>query len=131
MQNFILQTINKAAEGLFFISEGDNPFELIHIIDVKDSLELQLILLTGKEKDTPVSIVSLEQFIQSQYKIYNGSSSEQEQNVHRLRNLEKVIKESLTDVIVYRIGKVQIDAFILGLLPDGSYGGLRTKIIET
>ena len=34
-------------------------------------------------------------------------------------------------VLVYRIGEVRVDAFIIGKLPDGFYGGLRTKVVET
>jgi hypothetical protein len=45
--------------------------------------------------------------------------------------LQQVLEEELTDICVYRIGSIQIDAFILEKLKNGNYGGLHTKAIET
>jgi hypothetical protein len=64
-------------------------------------------------------------------KVYPNSTPEQLKTAQRFQNLQKVLKEVLADIQVYRIGEIQIDAFIVGKLKDGTYAGLRTILIET
>jgi len=56
---------------------------------------------------------------------------EQQQTAERFLHLQTILEQNLKDVKVYRIGSVQIKAYILGKLPDGIYAGLSTQLVET
>jgi hypothetical protein len=60
-----------------------------------------------------------------------GAEKEQQAVAGRFKILQNTLIAKLIDLKVWRIGTIQIDAFIVGKLKDGTYGGLRTKSIET
>ena len=70
-------------------------------------------------------------FFRNQVKVPFDATGEQKETAERFRQLLQVLSEELSDIAVYRIGAIEIDAYILGRLKDGSYGGLKTKVIET
>ena len=117
--------------GLSYRSESDYPFELVHLKEPLSSLEEELLALLAKEKDTKVEQVTLEHFFKNMVKIYPNDRAEQEMRALKFKNLQDVLQYELQDVTVYRIGEVEVDAFIIGRLPDGTFGGPRTKVIET
>ncbi len=126
-----LQSIKKAADGLLFISESDHPFELVHIEDNPSSIENKIMQLAKKPAGTTIEKQDLDYFFRNMVKVYPEFSTAQKNTARRFADLVKVLKENLTDIHVYRVGDVQVDAFIIGQLKNGQYAGLRTKLIET
>jgi hypothetical protein len=126
-----LQKIKDAAEGLWFMSESDHPFQLVQLKDQPASLEKSLLGISGKGENSLIEKQELEYFFRIMTKVYPNSTPEQLKTAQRFQNLQKVLKEVLADIQVYRIGEIQIDAFIVGKLKDGTYAGLRTILIET
>ena len=126
-----LLKIKEASEGLLYRSESDYPFELVHISAPSAALEQEFISASNKGTDTKVETVTLEYFFRNMVKIYPDAIAEQEMMALKYKNLQDVLQHELQDVTVYRIGEVQVDVFIIGQLPDNSYGGLRTKVVET
>jgi hypothetical protein len=126
-----LQKIKDAASGLLYLSESDYPFEEVCLGGSSSSLEERLLALSGKAKSVQVEQITLEHFLRNMVKVYPGATPEQQQTAQRFQYLQQVLQEELTDINVYRIGNIQIDAFIIGKLKDGTYGGLRTKLVET
>ena len=126
-----LQSIKKAAEGLLFISESDHPFELVLIEDKPASISNKIIQLAKKPAGTAVEKQDLDYFFRNMIKVYPEFSTAQKITAQRFSSLVKVLRENLTDIHVYRVGEVQVDAFIIGQLKNGQYAGLRTKLIET
>jgi hypothetical protein len=51
--------------------------------------------------------------------------------VARFRKLLEIIKSSLKNPQVYRVGSIEIDAYIVGETPTGDSAGLSTKVVET
>lgn len=126
-----LQKIKDAASGLLYLSESDYPFEAVHIQADASSLGDHLLAHSGKPKGTQVEPITLEHFLRNMVKVYPGATPGQQQTAQRFQYLQQVLQEELTDINVYRIGSIQVDAFIIGKLNDGTYGGLRTKLVET
>jgi hypothetical protein len=124
-----LEMIKQAAEGLLYQSEGDYPLEVITTADRQAYVQEQL--KVGVKGERKMEVTSLEHFFRNQVKAPYGALREQEQTAQRFRQLLQVLKEELTDIAVYRMGAVEVDVFILGRLKDDSYGGLKTKVIET
>lgn len=126
-----LQRLKEASEGLRYMSEADYPFELVYLDEPVATPGQELLTLSGKEEGSPVEKVDLPYFFRNQVRVYPESSLEQQARAQRFEHLQKVLGEELSDIHVYRIGAIDIDAFIIGRLKDGRYAGLRTKLIET
>ncbi len=127
--NSVITEIKKAAEGLLFLSESDHPFEIITFSKPNGSVEDHLKKLA--KKDSPVETQTLEYFFRNMSRINEGDDPEQQTTAKKFQQLQIILNKSLKNIMVYRIGSVQVDAFIIGELPDGSYAGLRTLLIET
>jgi hypothetical protein len=109
----IPQSIKDAVEGLVYTSEGDFPIVPVifkHFNGVKTVTKA-----AGRRMGTKAQIVTDEHFFAAK----------------GLDGLRKVLEQELSDITVYRIGEIQIDVFVIGSLADGTYAGVKTKLIET
>ncbi len=128
-----LEKLMKAAEGLFFLSESDYPFETVAfpVHKPEGSVVENLRIYLNLPETTPIEIQQLSYFFRNQTRDLPEFGEEEKVIAQRFRDLEILIKQEIPDAEVYRIGQRQIDAYLLGKLPDGTIGGLKTKQIET
>lgn len=126
-----LQRIQEAADGLLFMSESDYPLQVVQLGQPAGSMGETLLQFSNKEPGSPIEKQELDYFFRNAARLDPMATPVQQQTAHRFQQLVKVLKEELTEIQVYRIGAIDIDAFIIGRLPDGTYAGLRTKLIET
>ena len=124
-----LQQIKDASEGLLFISETDHPFEVVEF--KSDNIEKEIKRLAQKPADALIEKQAIDYFFRNMVKTYPGYSEEQQSIAFRFLKLQELLKQALKDVQVYRVGSIQVDVFIIGRLHDGSFGGLKTKVVET
>jgi hypothetical protein len=122
-----LEKLAAASEGLTYMSETDAPFEVVELGKLADPVKTLSGLYPGAEVET----VTLDHFFRHAVKVEPGSSSVVRTNAERFQALAALLKKSLGDIRVYRVGTINIDALIIGRLADGSYGGLKTKLVET
>jgi hypothetical protein len=125
-----LQQIQEAAQGLFFLSESDYPFEIVNF-SADGLLEDKLLKLANRPAGVAIEKTSLEYFLRNMTRIDPNADDKQNATADAFIKLQQTLKQKLSDIQVIRIGTIQVDAFIIGRLGDGSYGGLRTKLIET
>jgi hypothetical protein len=126
-----LQNIQDAAEGLLFMSESDHSLQVVRLDPPSASLEETLLQFSDKEPGSPIEKQELDYFFRNATRIDPMATRLQQQTAHQFQHLVKVLREELSDIQVYRVGEVDVDAFIIGKLRDGVYAGLRTKLIET
>lgn len=120
------QEISKAAEGLLFISESEHPLESF-MLSAREDIESQLRSLS-EHKNGKIETQTLSYFFRNMTRDLQGEDPSVPQ---RFRHLQQVLEKNLTGIQVYRIGEVQVDAFIIGRSSDGTYEGLKTLLIET
>ena len=104
------QRIQDASKGLFYMSEGDYPFEVFCLNYSSSSLVDKLLELSSKEKGTKVDVLTLEQFLRNMTTLPPNSGPDQKHSAERFLNLQHVLKAELTDIAVYLVGEVVIDA---------------------
>lgn len=124
-----LREIADAAKGLLYISETDQPLEPVEL--KTPSIEKELIAMTGADENTEVEKLSLDYFLRNMTRTYQRSSKEELASAEKFQRLADLLKNRLEDVSVYRIGKIQVKAFIIGRLDDGNFAGLSTSLVET
>ena len=124
-----LQQIKEASNGLLFLSESDHPLEVVEL--KSNDIEKEIRQFALKPADTVIEKQTVDYFFRNMVKTYPGYSGEQLTTAQRFLKLQELLKQKLKDAQVYRIGTIQVDAFIIGQLHDGTFGGLRTKLIET
>lgn len=132
--NFSLQEqLQKASEGLQFMSESEAALEPF-TWEFKGFSVLNpqtLLQRTKHPNNTPVEIVDFDAFFEVATKEQEWHSAEEREMVKKFQALVNLLKTSLNDLTVYRVGKRAIDVYIVGKASTGDYVGLATKVVET
>jgi hypothetical protein len=124
------EKITAAANGLYYLSETDHPFS-VQVITPGGPVEAALIKLSGQPAGAPVEKITLQYFLRNMVKADPNGPAEEQEIAKRFQRLQQVLEQELSDVEVYRIGRVNIDAFIAGKTTDGNWLTLQTKLVET
>lgn len=125
-----IEKITSAAEGLYYISETDHPFELSEL-DINEPVEEQLVTLFNRESGTLVEKQTLDYFFRNMVKTYDDATPDDLSRAERFRELKDTLNETLNNIEVYRLGDVTIDAVVVGTTKDGKLITLSTKLVET
>jgi GTPase len=56
---------------------------------------------------------------------------EERETMQRFHNLVSILKQNLSQLQVYRVGSIDINAYIVGVTSGGELAGLSTKLVET
>jgi hypothetical protein len=129
----ITQTLKDASQGLLYMSESDYPFEVIYItVDhnaplAADTLPAYLDI----PADALIEQTELEHFLKHMTHPADPHDEVAMEEAPKFRKLEKTLRETLEKLQVYRVGEIQIEAYILGYTKEGNIAGLRTTLIET
>ena len=116
--------IEDLTKGLVYMSETDAPFDVF----VTGTEEFY----GGLEKENrPVEEVSFDKFFARLVKIQDWHSDKEKETAQKFLRLEEFLASSLADLRVFRIGRVQIEIYVVGLDEDGRLVGTKTKAIET
>lgn len=111
----IVEELKKATTGLLVMSESDYPFEIIQWDGQTAITPDYLVSLSGASSSN-IQEMSLDDF-------YNVS--------RRFPNLVRLLKDSLADLRVYKVGEINIPVYIVGRSPQGNWIGLSTRVVET
>ncbi|MEA5466338.1 nuclease A inhibitor family protein [Leptothoe sp. PORK10 BA2] len=126
----LLPELEAACDQLLWRSEADYPFEVA--ILPSDQQPPSVDGLLGSYPDnTPVAIVSLDDFFGQSTVERSWFDSRELTLVERYRNLRDLLETTLENLQVYRIGTVEVDVYLLGQTEDDQVIGVKTKIVET
>jgi hypothetical protein len=132
MDNQIKQLLTDASKDLLYPSESDYPFDYVEWETGNEKLTKKRIRqLTGKAGTDPVKSGSLEDFFKQVTEEKDWYGEEEKATSERFRKLQQVLENNLTNVRVYKVGKIEIDAYVVGKTKDGKCAGLSTKVVET
>jgi len=131
MTDSIATQLKQASKGLFFLSETDAPFEVIHWSAQGELTPAKLLQLTNHPPDAPLEMLAVDDFFAIATQEEDWHEEEERETVKRFQNLVSVLKQNLSQLQVYQVGNTNIDAYIVGVTPGGELAGLSTKLVET
>ncbi len=114
----IVAQLKEKTAGMYFMSESDYPFEAIEwgTQDITDDF------LRGLPGEKPESAVEQQRF-EDFYQKYAGREN--------YGPVLDALQNNLTDLRVYRVGRVDIGVYLVGRSAEGNWLGLSTRSIET
>lgn len=131
MTDSIATQLKQASKGLFFLSETDAPFEVIHWSAQGELTSAKLLQLTNHPPDAPLKMLAVDDFFAIATQEEDWHDEEEGETVKLFQNLVSVLKQNLSQLQVYRVGSIDIDAYIVGVTDGGELAGLSTKLVET
>ena len=127
----LAEQIRKAAEGLYYISETDAeifPFEGTKTDAVtKENLLSQ----TADKPDAPIEERDFEVFFTRLTKIQDWFGDEEKQTAAKFARLKELLESNLKNLKVFKVGRIEIDVYIVGLDSESKLTGVKTKAVET
>lgn len=122
MNEELKASISGASAGLIYISETDaevTPFEggPAGAVTAAD-----LLAQTGHAADAAVEERGFEEIFA---RLMRGDAAA------GFGALKGVLEQNLRDLKVFKVGKIQLDVYIVGLDADGNLSGVQTKAVET
>ena len=127
----IMEEIERAAHGLFRMSESDYAVEPFRLGAEEAPDAALLRRLSGAAEHAPVKTRPAEEFFRPSAFVEEARGSFGLAPAGRVRELERALLGNLSDVKVYRVGEINIAVYVLGKSPGGSWLGVSTRVVET
>jgi len=129
----LITELNAATEGLLFQSESDYPISAFCLPsgNRKTLSRDEVAALVNSKSQGAVTEISFDDFFSSATAEQSWQGPAEKANVNRFKNLVHVLKTTLSDIRVFRIGDTEAEIYVIGRTSCGDFGGISTKVIET
>jgi len=125
-----LSAIEEATRGLLFPSESDRPL-VAYRFGPEEPTPEAVLQARGLPAETPVEQESVASFFEGVTQTQEGAAAEEQATAERFRALVALLERELTELRVLRVGKIDIEALVLGKHPSGEWLGVSTHLVET
>ncbi len=130
-KNEFTEQIKKIVEGLYYISETDaeiSPFignkaELVTSEEVLKQIKSVI--------DAPVEERNFNEFFVRLTEMQDWFGDEEIAVANKFADLKKLLENNLRDLKVFKIGKIEVNIYIVGLDSESNLMGIKTKAVET
>ena len=132
-KNALSTLLDEATEGLIYLSESDYPMESFFMEDKKevpfDSQHIREALKInpafGVEEST------FEAFFGRMTTLLPEYGLTEKNRARQFLHLQQILNDNLKDIKVFRFGRIQILAIVIGITAGGHWAGVKTTLIET
>ena len=131
MANPALAIFRKAVKGLVYMSEKDAPFRVVALKCDTAPTKPTIAQLLDLPEDSPVEEVAFTKFFAELTKGEKWHAEDDKAVVKRYQTLLATLRETLTHLHVFKIGRVRVKIAIVGQSADGHWVGLETDSLET
>ena len=125
------EQIKNAAAGLWYMSETDAEIFPFTGSKAEAVTKENLLGQIGKPPDTPVEERNFDQMFERFIKIQDWFGDEEKATAAKFAALKNLLKKNLTNLKVFKVGRIELDIYFVGLDREGNLAGFRTKAVET
>lgn len=129
--NLFVEKVKELTTGLYYISETDAeilPFEGTKAETVTPA---DILIQTNNLPDAPVEERDFAEIFARLTAVQEWFGEEEKAIAANFSALQIFLSENLKDLKVFKIGKIQIDIYFVGLDAEGYLKGIKTKAVET
>ncbi|HEX8286423.1 MAG TPA: nuclease A inhibitor family protein [Pyrinomonadaceae bacterium] len=127
----LYEQIKNASKGLYYVSETDaeiKPFVGTMANEVSKSEILRQI---NKPLETPVEERNFDEIFERLTKIQDWYGEEETETAAKFSVLRDLLKKNLTGLKVFKVGKIELDIYFVGLDAQGILTGIKSQAVET
>lgn len=123
--------LESLTKDLIYISETDAEIVPFTFAKAEAVTAAEVIAHAGLKTDAPVEETDADAFFSRLTTIKDWFGPREKEAAGRFFALKAELKKELRDVRVFKIGKVQIDIYVVGIDRQGRLAGVKTKAVET
>ncbi|HYP50404.1 MAG TPA: nuclease A inhibitor family protein [Pyrinomonadaceae bacterium] len=125
------ERIRETSEGLYYISETDAEISPFAGTKADAVTKENLLRQTGNKPDAPVEERDFATFFTRLTKIEDWFGEEEKQAAAKFARLKELLERNLKDLRVFKVGRIEIDVYVVGLDAQGNLAGIKTQAVET
>ncbi len=127
----LAKQIKKITKGLYYISETDAEIFLL-IENKAEAVTVEEVLKqTESAADTPVEERDFNTFFARLTEKQEWFGDEETATANKFAELKKLLENNLRGLKVFKIGKIELDIYVVGLDSESNLMGIKTKAVET
>lgn len=127
-----MAALRKATHGLLYMSETDEPFEVVHLEKPTGAFGApDACLLAKRQAGCLVQTQSLDEFFGELAQERDWHGKAEKEDARRYRELWTLFRDCLAEATVFRLGELQVDIIIVGKAADERWVGVKTHAVET
>ncbi|CAN5662563.1 nuclease A inhibitor family protein [soil metagenome] len=127
-KSFIEQIV-ETVKDVYYISETDS--ELFPFVGERAEDVSAEIILKQLGRNDPVEERNFEDLFKRLTEIQEWFGDEETRTANRFSELKEILMKNLRSLKVFKIGRIEIDIYIVGLDADNILKGVWTKAVET
>jgi Nuclease A inhibitor-like protein len=126
------QKLASLTKGLLFMSESDYPLEpFVFEKGGAAATARDAAVEKGADSKAEFKELNFDSFFGNATREQDWQGEEARATVKKFQALVGFLKESLSDIKVYRVGGVDADVYVVGHTKSGGFAGVKTKVVET
>lgn len=127
----MMKRIEKACGGLVYISEIDADIEPFAGSEADRVDSDTASKYAGKQAAAPIEERDFEEFFRRLTTVREWHGDAEIEKAKKFQVLYELLREDLRQIKVFRVGRVRLDIFVVGLDKYGSVAGVKTRAVET
>lgn len=127
----LAEHIKNACEGLYYISETDAGINLFVGQTSKYVTAAEILKQTDNAANSAVEERDFSDFFKRLTKIDDWFGDEEKVNAQKFVSLKEVLENNLRELKVFKVGKIRLDVYVVGLDENDKLLGIKTKAVET
>ena len=131
LKNKLLERLESLTEGLFYISETDAPITAFIGDKTESVTPAEILKQTKSAADTPISETGFTEFFSNLTEIQDWFGEEETELARKFAALKEFLEKNIKDLKVFKIGKIELETYVVGLDGENNVAGIKTKAVET
>jgi len=125
------EQIRETSEGLYFMSETDAEILPFFGKQAQAVTKEEILSQTESATNAPVEERNFTEFFARLTEIQDWFGDEEKATARKFGELKILLESNLRDLKVFKIGKIQLDVYAVGLNAENNLLGIKTKAVET
>ncbi len=123
--------IRTIAAGLWYMSETDAEIMAFAGTKTDTVTKENLLAQIDQPPESPVEERDFNEFFVRLTEIKDWYGDEEKATAAKFAALKDLLEKNLKDLKVFKVGKIQIDIYAIGINAEGNLAGIQTKAVET
>jgi hypothetical protein len=123
--------LKAACEGLTYMSETDSDVTPMFGKKVSGSTTQEVLSAIGVAAKDKIETADADSFFSRLASYKEWFTGQQKVNADRFGALKNLLESELADLKVYRVGKIRIEIYVIGVDKNEKVAGVTMKAIET
>ncbi len=127
----ILSKISRASDGLVYISETEAPIKIFLCEQESNETIEKTLLRHTQTTDVQIEAISFDSFFERLTTDKDRHNAKEKERVKKFCALRQTLMDNLSELKVFKIGRVRKEIFVVGRDKDDRLVGVRTESVET